>query len=231
MAEDLEHIIERIKSRGVQEAEKQSEEIVSAARKQAAEMIDEARERSERIVSEAEERTASIEKRSRAAMDQAARDLLLTVEEAVENIFEDLIHESVDRTMDEEFLKEVLSRALNRCFSEMDSENVELQLSEKDGSKLVEYLSARYRDKLDEGLQLRTDSEVLKGFRISFKDRHVYLDYTSRAVAEALANFLRPRLAEIVICAAEVRDGVAEACREIGERRRNRAGSDEEQGG
>jgi V/A-type H+-transporting ATPase subunit E len=219
MPEELDHIIERIRSQGVEEAERRAEEILESARRQAGAMVDEARAEADRITAEAEEKARSVEKRGREALDQAARDLLLTVEEAVENIFEDLVHESVDKAMDEELVREMLLRVVEGSVSENGAEDVQVLLSPEDGKKLVEYFSARYKEKLDQGLELRTDSEVLRGFRISFRDRHVFLDYTSEAVAEALANFLRPRLAEIVICAAQVQSGVAEACREIGRRR------------
>lgn len=228
MPQELDHIIERIRQEGVDEAEKRSEEIISSARKQAASMIDDARAEADRILAEAEEKTKSIEKRSMAALDQAARDLLLTIEEAVENIFEDLIHEAVDQSMDQTLVRDVLTRVIGECFTGHDEGGMEVLLSQEDGQELVEFFATKYKEKMDKGLELRTDSEVLKGFRISFKDKNVYLDYTSEAVAEALANFLRPRLAEIVKCAAQVHDGVASACDEISERR---SGQDDQQHG
>lgn len=219
MPEDLEHIIDRIRKEGVDEAERRSGEIIASARKQAASMIDEARSEADRILAETGEKTKSIEKRSLAALDQAARDLLLTIEEAVENIFEDLIHEAVDGAMDETLVRDVLTKVIGECFTGDGGDGVEVLLSPEDGQKLVEFFATRYKEKMEQGLELKTDSEVLKGFRISLKGQSVFLDYTSEAVAEALANFLRPRLAEIVKCAAQVHEGVASACEEIGERR------------
>jgi V/A-type H+-transporting ATPase subunit E len=51
---------------------------------------------------------------------------------------------------------------------------------------------------MSKGLELHVDNEILKGFKVSFADDHVYLDFTQEAIAEALTTFLRPKLAEIV---------------------------------
>lgn len=219
MPEDLDRIIERIREQGVEQADKKAEEIINSAREQASTIIEEARGKADDIVAEAEEKTRAIEKRSLAALEQAARDLLLTIEEAVESIFEDLIQESVDKAMDEDMLREVLMQIIGECFPFGTKEPVEIHLSPENGQQLVEYFATIYRDKLDQGLELKTDNEVLKGFRIYFQNRRLYLDYTSEAVAESLANFLRPRLAEIVAGAARIQKGVAERYKDIGVKR------------
>jgi hypothetical protein len=51
-------------------------------------------------------------------------------------------------------------------------------------------------------MELVSDSEVLSGFTVGFKDRNVYLDYTGEAIAGALAAFLRPELAKTVSAVA-----------------------------
>ena len=53
----------------------------------------------------------------------------------------------------------------------------------------------------DSGFFRRRLSEMinsLSGFKVAFKDRNVYLDYTGEAIAEALGAFLRPELAKTV---------------------------------
>ncbi len=47
-------------------------------------------------------------------------------------------------------------------------------------------------------IELKSDSEVLSGFKVGFKDKSVYLDFTGEAVADALGAFLRPELAKAV---------------------------------
>jgi len=75
---------------------------------------------------------------------------------------------------------------------------IELMVSEADQQDLVKFFSAKYSEKMMHGMELHVDNEILKGFKVSFADDHVYLDFTQEAIAEALTAFLRPKLAEIV---------------------------------
>ena len=52
-------------------------------------------------------------------------------------------------------------------------------------------------------IELVSDSEILSGFKVGFKNKSVYLDYTGEAVAQALSAFLRPELAKTVSAIAQ----------------------------
>ena len=49
-----------------------------------------------------------------------------------------------------------------------------------------------------DGVEIKTDNEIIKGFTVGLKGQDVYIDFTSEAIAEALMKFLRPQLADIV---------------------------------
>ena len=71
-------------------------------------------------------------------------------------------------------------------------------ISEADQKELVKFFVDKYREKMVRGIELHVDNEILKGFKVSFADDHVYLDFTQEAISDALTTFLRPKLAEIV---------------------------------
>jgi V/A-type H+-transporting ATPase subunit E len=76
---------------------------------------------------------------------------------------------------------------------------VELLLSPEDQTELVKFYTGRYRQKMGEGLVIRSDNNIIKGFKVSFVDDHAQHDFTGEAIAEALAHFLRPNLAQIIL--------------------------------
>jgi vacuolar-type H+-ATPase subunit E/Vma4 len=87
---------------------------------------------------------------------------------------------------------------------------VEVLVSPKDQEKLLAHVKAALAERLQKGLTVRGDERVGKGFQVSMDGGRVKHQFTPEAIAEALANFLRPALAEIVYDAAR-RSGGAPA--------------------
>jgi len=136
--------------------------------------------------------------RSTATLEQAARDVLITVGEGIENIIADIAAESVDQALKIEVLEQMMVKMAQSCAEKQGETRIELLISEKDQKNLVKFFSDKYREKMVHGIELHVDNEILKGFKVSFSDESVYLDFTSEAIADALTAFLRPKLAEIV---------------------------------
>jgi V/A-type H+-transporting ATPase subunit E len=89
---------------------------------------------------------------------------------------------------------------------------MEILVSPEDHQTLIKTFADLYRQKMISGLNLKADNDVLKGFKVSFKDDHVYLDFTNEAVAEALSQLLRPHLSEIVKQVAAEKPTLEQVC-------------------
>lgn len=199
MAEELQHLIERIRKEAVDAAEAQSAQIVSKAREKAAALVKEAEEKAKGKMLKAEQDAQVFTERSTRALEQAARDLLITVGQGVENVLADIVDEAVDKALDIEGLKKMLVKLVESyCAHQGEESRIDVLLSPRDQEELVKFFADQYRQKLLHGVKLHVDNEIFKGFKVSFVNDHVYHDFTKEAIAESLANFLRPQLAEIV---------------------------------
>lgn len=198
MAEELQHLIDRIRNEAVEEGEKEAEKIVSQAREKAAKIVEDAEEQAKANLEKAEKDSEVYTERSRKALEQSARDLLITVGQGVENILSDLVGEALDEALDIEVLQEMLVKIAAAHAENPDQDQIEFLVSEQDQEQLVKFFADRYKKKLVHGVDIHTDNEILKGFKVSLSEGRVYQDFTKEAIAEALTNFLRPHLAEIV---------------------------------
>jgi V/A-type H+/Na+-transporting ATPase subunit E len=198
MAEELQHLIDRIKGEAVEAGQKKADELVSQAREKAAEIVSKAERDAKAKLEQAEKDSEVYTERSRKALEQAARDLLITVGQGVENILADLVAESLDEALNIEVLEQMLVKMAAAKAEQPNVDQVELLVSESDQSDLVKFFAAKYKEKMIHGIQIHTDNEILKGFKVSLQEGRVYQDFTREAIAEALNNFLRPHLSEIV---------------------------------
>ncbi len=199
MAEELQPLIEKIQKEAIEKAEEQASEIISKARDKAASEVKEAEQKAESIIAKAKQDAERYMDRSIRTLEQAARDVLITVGQGVENILDDLVRDSLDEALDIDVVKDMLARMAETYIAREGKERrIKLLVNEEDQEKLIRFYADRYRKKLGEGIEIKADKGIGKGFKVSFVDEHAHHDFTRDAIAEALANFLRPHLADII---------------------------------
>jgi V/A-type H+-transporting ATPase subunit E len=210
MTIELQHLIETVRREAVEEAQARADAILAEARQKAQAIVREAEAKADSILDQAETDAQRFTEKSTRTLEQTARDLIILVGEAVEVIFADMVAEETAQAMTPETLARCIESVCTRFAEAYPDASLDVVVSPEDHDTLVAYFRERYTEALGRGVELRASPDVLRGFRIAFRDRAVYLDFTSEAVADSLAQLLRPRLAEIVRCAA--RSSVDEAC-------------------
>lgn len=199
MAEELQHLIDRIQKEAVTAAEEQAGQIVAKAKEKAAAIVKEAEQKAAANLEKAERDAQAFTERSTKTLEQAARDLLISVGQGVENILADIVADAVEQALKPAVLEQMLVKMAEAYAERQGTDNrIELLISPQDQEALIKFFAEQYRQKLVHGVELHVDNEVFKGFKVSFVKDHVYHDFTKGAIAESLTNFLRPQLAEIV---------------------------------
>ncbi len=196
MAEELKHLIEQIQKEGVEKAEEQANTIISQAKEKAAKIVAKAEEKAYESLLKAKNEAEAFSERSVKTLEQAARDLLITVGQGCEKVIAEVLGKEVDEALSGDLLQKMVSSVV-----EQGSGGVELSVAASDKAALATYCAKLAKESATE-IELVSDSEILSGFKVGFKGQNVYLDYTGEAIANALAAFLRPELAKTVSAVA-----------------------------
>lgn len=215
MSQDLQPLIDQIRQEGIDKAQAEAEDILAKARKKASSLVHEAEEKKRAMLEEAQNNARIYEERSRKTLEHAGRDLLITVRQAIERILSDLVVETVDQAMGIEVIQDMLVKMAEQCAAHSGESRMEILVSPEDHETLIKTFADLYRQRMISGLTLKADNDILKGFKISFKDDHVYLDFTNEAVAESLSQLLRPHLSEIVKQVASEQPTLERVCSEL----------------
>ena len=212
MAMELEHLISRINQEGVEKGEKQAAEILARAKERAAAIVAEAEAAAKAHMAKAERDSEVYVERSTRSLEQAARDLLIGVGQSIETMIQDIVTSATDEALDPGTLKRMMVKMAQAYAEKNGTESsIELLIGEQDQAEIVKFFAREYRRRLVSGLNITIDHGVRKGFRVVLENERVYHDFTKPAIAEALANFLRPHLAEIVHRAARATSNGAKA--------------------
>lgn len=200
MAEQLQHLIDRIRQEGVENGEKTAEALIADAKKKAAAIVAEAQKKAQEATAKAEADAKAFAERGRQTLQQAARDLLISIGGSVGRVVSGVVDAKVGAALTPETVGQMLVKL---AASYGSAENLTVALGEADAAALKGGVSKEVNDMLAKGLQIESDKEIFKGFRLGTKGGQVFHDFTKEAIAESLANFLRPDLADVVKKAAK----------------------------
>ena len=201
MEVQLQELLDKIKTEGVQAAEQESARIRQQAEKNVRELLQKAQQEASEIVARAREEAARFEQTTREAMKQAARNTILGVRRGVVEIFNSLLRQETREALSGKGLEEAIV-ALLKAWPGKEIPTLEALLPPRDLERLEKGLKGRLVEELKKGFELRPLPALEAGFRIGLKDGSAYYDFSDQGIAEILAEYLNPRLSELMSQAA-----------------------------
>jgi len=188
----LENLIEKIKIEGVDKANKQSDEIVAKAKAQALEIVAAAKKEADALKADAKKETDAFRKQGENAVAQAARDAILALKVKITGLFDVVLKKQIEQSLDAAFLKELIVKTVDAYAKGQD---VAVSVSANDAAKLAAMLATEIKK---QSFEIKTDSRIASGFKVTVKGSDVSYDLTSEAIADAMKVYVSARLAELV---------------------------------
>ena len=207
MDEQLQSLLDRIRHDGVERAEAEAADIVGEAKERARRVVAEAEAQADGLRRQAEADAEASRERAEKALEQTGRDFLLALQRSIEAILRQTLRDTVATALTPDVVADMLVRLAEAYAAhDMNESRVDVLLTPEDREAIAALVMRKYRDLVNQGLTLRADERLDKGFKVSFVDDNLYHDFSLSALAEALAPVLKPPLGEIVERAAREQD-------------------------
>lgn len=200
---NLDIIIEKIRSDGIEAAEKEGLRIKNDARSEAENIINRAKIAAEILKADAEKEIAQKENISRKALEFAARDSILMIRSYLENLFKNLVKKKCSEVLCENLLKDMILKITDKWSESATWEDIKVQISDEDSNKIKEVLYSAISEKMqseevEPGLEIKPVPDLKAGFRISKKGENFYHDFSDESIAEILMFFLSSEIREML---------------------------------
>ncbi len=192
----IQDLVDSIKREGIEVAESEATKIVAEAKQEAADLVAAGTKEASTIVEKAKKESDLMVASGKAALEQAARDLLLSLQKRIEGHFERLLEESVSGSFKSADLVALISDVVKANLT--PNKEATVDLNPDTFKKLGKSLQEALAKEIKEGLEIRPLDAVSSGFRLSQKDGSSYYDFSSTEISEMLKHFLNPTLQEIV---------------------------------
>ena len=199
MTEELQQLLDRIRSEGVDKAQNEANVILENARKEATELVAQAKTESEAFRSEAQRDADAFAKRAEESLRQAARDVLIQVEQDLVKRFERVLLDDVEKTVaDETTLTAWIADAV-AAYLKGGAKEIEVVLGggiAAQAAGLVERL--RGDAATAKGVVITPSPAFPNGFTLRLEGGRIEHSFTAEAITAALSRLLRPQLAKLI---------------------------------
>lgn len=199
MSQELQGLLDRIQKEGVEQAQKQKDEIISQAKSNAESIIQRTNMEAENILKTAKEEVKKIEERSKSTIQQAARDIAISLETELLKRLKKCVKSAVSESMTTSLMTEVIKKMVE-AYSKSSSEDIKLDLilAQKDINTLTESLKTSLIKDLKTQPQIIKGSDFSSGLKIGFNGSDVFLDFSDSTITDLICDYVSPRLSAIL---------------------------------
>ena len=200
MPEELQSLLEKINEEGVKKGEETKNKIISDAGIEAEKIISDAKAKADDIVKKAQLDSETVKSRGEAAVRQAVRDIVITLQGEILNRFKSVVKESTADAMTPDLMgKIIIEMVKNYNIKNPSGEaDIELILAQKDIDAMERLLKTSLVNSLKKNPSISLGQNFAAGIKISFKGDDVFFDFSDEAISDMICAYVGPRLAAVI---------------------------------
>jgi vacuolar-type H+-ATPase subunit E/Vma4 len=193
MAQQVQELIDKIKSEGVHSAQVKAREIEKDARDTAGNIVNDAKTQAKQILEEARKEAGKTMAATQMSLQQAARDMLLDLRRQIEKTLQKIVKSDIDSTL----TGENLARFIETIIKNNGTENtIKVAVNAKDLEQLEKGFMVKLKNQLKKGISFESADDIHKGFTVSFDEGKSSFDFTEESLTEYLAKYLNDQVSQ-----------------------------------
>ena len=190
----IEELTKKIYSEGIDKAKKLEQEAMEKAQAEADRIVSDARKKAEELTAEAERNAKNAKEALDRELKQAGELALAQIKRQVADCLVDaLLPESVETAMKDSAFMQKLILQIAENWNPGTNIDAEVVLSTAAQQELTDQFTARAKQLLDRGLELKFSDQVSSGFRIQPKDGEYRISFEEESFVAFFREFLRER--------------------------------------
>lgn len=198
----VQELLDRIKSEGVDAARAEAATIIATAEEKANAAQSAAEKKAAELERSAESRIQAMDKASRLALLQASRDTILALRQKVQSFMREAILASTSEVLDSAFIAKILPGLLDSMAKGADGK-LSVLVSPKVLASVDSALANRLSKELGRGVEFKPFAGLDAGFRIALEGSTAQYDFSAASIADIIASRVNERLAECVKASLE----------------------------
>ncbi len=200
MAEEFQGILEKIQKNGQAVAAKEKAEVLAQAQDEATKLIEAAKKEAAKLIAEAGKEADLLIQKGNAALNQASRDVIISLKSSIEEATEAALAPIVKSSMDVATLSEVIKSMVNGfATSGLNIEKgIDVLLSDADLKALEVTAYANIKKAIGTSLTLKPVKSITGGIQVSITGTDASYDISDETVTEMICAYLNPQIVKVI---------------------------------
>jgi len=198
MTEQVQELINKIKTEGIQEAQSKAQEMEAAAQKKADDIIASAEQKALQLMSDAKAHQERLQDATQKALQQAARDMLLKLRQEICASLTRVADREVRQALSTDKLAALIEKAIKGYAKGNQAEDIVVLLGEKDYKALKDSLLAQLKESVKQEVNVRQSNHVSSGFTISFDEGRSSYEFTDETLVDFLSRSVNEDVAALL---------------------------------
>jgi len=199
MAAELQSLLDKIQSEGVEKANEKAKSILEKAEKEAAATLASAEKKSADLHANAEADAAVLRERAEQAVRQAARDIVIGVGQSIQQTLERVLLKNLDEALSGDFLQTFLEKIVKAVASQPDAAGgIEVLVPREQADKLAAFAAQNLTGAVAGGLKIAPATDVKAGIRVMTAGGRIEHDFTNEAIMAAMSKLMSPALTKMI---------------------------------
>lgn len=197
MSEELQGLLNKIQAEGLEKAESERARLVAEAKTQAESIIADAKAQADKIRKDAEADAEASRKKADAAVRQAARDVIISLKDDLQEKLRAVVREASAQAMTPEAMAGLIAKIAEQ-FAQNAASGAEIILSAREREDAAQKLIGCLPSALAKDASVQLGRGFAAGFKIGFNNSEVFLDFSDEALADVICEFVGPKLAAVI---------------------------------
>ena len=199
MTQQVQELINKIKTEGIQEAENKAQAMEEHARQKAKEIVSRAEKKADALISEAKAENEKFKESTKMALRQVARDAVLTLRKEMEEILTKIVSHDVGEALAPEQLANIIGDMVNDYIKQgSEVSEIAVTVSPEDLTKLNDGFIGKLKKKIKEPILFQTEEDISAGFTISFDGGKSCFDFSDKSLVEYLSRYLNEEVSALL---------------------------------
>lgn len=157
MENKLDVLTKKLYEEGVEKANREAEKIMAQAKENAAKVMAEAEAKAKEIKAEAEAEAENLKKKAETEMALSSRQAITALKQSVNQLISGKVAGEMAKNgfKDEAFVRELLMEIVKKWDVTSGGLNLEVVLSDKEKEDFQSFVSTKYKELLDKGLEIK----------------------------------------------------------------------------
>lgn len=198
MSQQVQELINKIKSEGVEQAEQKARQIEKEAKLKADKIVAEAQTKAEQLLTHARQEQEKFKQAIELELKQITRDMILNLHKEVDQVLKRILSLEIKQALTSENVVLFILELIKEGTQQGRDDHIVVNVNERELKKIQDGVLSKLKEEIKKSITFQSDENINAGFTISFDSGKSSFVFSDKSLVEYLNQYLNKDVASLL---------------------------------